>query len=156
MSDEARAVFHKLVKAGAKQAVKQGGKKMDLPDEVSDLLADQLAFTYELLKTGAKLTSGELMVRLIHKEIGIARLATDQRFDCGIALVVLAAALTQTALYTTVTGPISWTWNAVSLLSDCYSVDKACGISEKMMDEVAIPAATWLEQGVIQWLNRGH
>jgi hypothetical protein len=53
MADEDNEIFYKLMKAGAKQAVKKGAAKVDLPDDVSRFLASQLSFTFDMVKKAA-------------------------------------------------------------------------------------------------------
>ncbi|MBL0729842.1 hypothetical protein [Piscinibacter sp. HJYY11] len=158
MSKEDQEIFYKLVKAGAKQSVKHGAAKLDLSDEVAAFLAEQLSFTFDLVKKGASLSAGELTVRLLQKNLSIARIAADKRFDCAIAFTVLGLSLTKAVAYTTFTGPAHFAVTAVELLAECYSVDKSCGISDaayQAAEKVALPAAMWLEQGIVQWMSRG-
>lgn len=158
MSKEDQEIFYKLMKAGAKQSVKHGAGKLDLPDEVATFLASQLSFTFDLLKKGARLSRGDLMALLVQKQLSIAQLATGKRFDCALAFAVLGLSLTKAVAFTTFTGPAHFAVTAVELLAECYSVDKSCGISDaayRAAEKVALPAATWLEQGIVQWISRG-
>jgi len=158
MATEDEEIFYKMVKAGAKQAVKQGSAKAGLPDDVSKFLASQLSFTFDLLKKGSKLTPGYLAVLLAQKGLGIADLALGKRFDCAIAVLLLGTSLTKAVGLTTFTGPAHFAVTSAELLSECYGVDKSCGVSDaisEQVEKVTLPAAMWLEQGVIQWLSRG-
>jgi hypothetical protein len=158
MADEDNEIFYKLMKAGAKQAVKKGAAKVDLPDDVSRFLASQLSFTFDMVKKGSKLTPGYLAVLLAQKGLGIADLALGQRFDCAITVALLGASLTKAIALTTFTGPAHFAITAAELLSECYSVDKTCGISDaayKEVEKVTLPAYMWMEQGIVDWMSRG-
>lgn len=147
-----------IFKSGAKQAVRRGTLIAGLPDDVCKFLAGQLAFTFDLLKKGNKLTPGYLGILLAGKALGVADLALDQRYDCAISVLLLATSLTKSIGFTTFTGPAHLLVNAASLLADCYSVDKSCGVSDvvqKKVQAVTLPAAMWLESGVVEWLSRG-
>ena len=129
---------------------------MELPDDCSKFLANQLAFTYDLIKKGNKLTPGYLGILLANKTFGIADLVLGKRFDCGFAILFLGSSLTKAALFTSFTGPGLALVTAAELLSECYNVDKTCGISEAVsqeIDKATRPAYMWLEQGVMDWLS---
>ena len=81
-----------------KESVKQGGSLMELPDDCSKFLANQLAFTYDLIKKGNKLTPGYLGILLANKTFGIADLVLGKRFDCGFAILFLGSSLTKADL----------------------------------------------------------
>ncbi|TKD46939.1 hypothetical protein [Azotobacter chroococcum] len=154
---EDKELFYKLIKAGAKQAVRQGAAKAELPDELSTLLADQLAFTSDLIKKGKKLTPGYLLVLLIQNNLSLAKVATGKRFDCAISVLLLSISLTKAIALTAFTGPAHFAVTAAELLSECYSMDKTCGISEaayKEVEKVTLPAYIWLEQGIIEWISK--
>lgn len=158
MAIEEEEIFYKLMKSAGKQAVKQGASKAELPDEISKFLASQLSFTFDLLKKGSKLTPGYLAVLLAQKGFSIADLAAGKRFDCGITMVLLGTSLTKAVALTTFTGPVHLAFTAAELLSECYSVDKSCGISDaayKEVEKVTLPAYMWLEQGIVEWMSRG-
>ena len=158
MATEDEELFYKLMKAGAKQAVKQGAAKADLPEDLSRFLASQLSFTFDLVKKGAGLTPGYLAVLLAHRGIGDADLAVGRRFDCRITALLLGASLTKAIALTTFTGPAQLAITAAELLAECYSMDKTCGISDavyKEVERVSLPAYIWLEQGIVEWMSRG-
>ena len=158
METDAEAMSFKLVKAAAKQAVRQGSSELGLPDEASGFLASQLSFTFDLLKKGSAITPAYLGILLAGKGLAIGGLAAGRRYDCAIAVAVLALSLTKTVAFTTIAGPGHLMITAAELLSDCYSVDKTCKVSEVVYNEVesvTLPAAMWLELGVTQWLFRG-
>jgi len=158
MSAEDGEIFYKLLKASAKQGVKQGSSKADLPDDVSKFLANQLSFTFDLVKKGSKITPGYLAVLLAHKGLGIADLALGKRYDCAITVLLLGASLTKAIALTTFTGPVHLAITAAELLSECYSVDKTCGISDaayKEIEKATLPAYMWLEQGIVGWISHG-
>ncbi|HKR36467.1 MAG TPA: hypothetical protein VJT10_16605 [Steroidobacteraceae bacterium] len=151
-------LFYKLIKVSGKQAVKYGSSKTGLPDDVSKFLAGQLSFAFDLIKKGSKITPGYLAVLLAQKGLGIADLAVSQRYDCAITVLLLGTSLTKSIALTTFTGPAHFAVTAAELLAECYSVDKSCGVSDaisQQIDEVTLPAAMWLEQGVMQWISRG-
>lgn len=158
MNPEEREIFYKLVKAGAKQAVRQGAAKTDLPEDLSNFLADQLAFTFDLVKKGGRLTPRYLAALLIHKGLSITDLVLGKRFDCAIAVLILGTALTKSMALTTFTGPAHLIITSAELLSQCYSMDKTCGISDAAIEGIeraSLPAYIWLEQGVVEWMSRG-
>ena len=158
MSAEDAEIAYKLLKASSKQAVKQGSIKAGLPDEVAGMLSSQLAFTFDLVKKGTKLTPGYLAILLAQKNLAIAKLATGARYECAITALLLAASLTTAVAMTGFTGPVHLLITAAELLSECYSVDKSCGISDtvnKQIEEVTLPAYIWMEQGIVQWMSRG-
>jgi hypothetical protein len=158
MATEDEELFYKLMKAGARQAIKQGSAKADLPDDLSKFLASQLAFTFDLVKKGSKLTPGYLAVLLAQKGLSIADLAAGKRLDCAITVLLLGTSLTKAIALTTFTGPAHLAITAIELLSECYSMDKTCGISGadyKEIEKVSLPAYMWLEQGIVEWMARG-
>jgi hypothetical protein len=143
MAIEDEEIFYKLMKATARQAVKQGGAKAERPDDLSQFLASQLEFTFDLLKKGGKLTPGYLTILLINNKLSIAKLATGKRFDCAIGVLLLSTSLAKIIIWTTFSGPAHFAINAVELLSECYGMDKTCGISDavyKEFEKAAMPA----------------
>ena len=130
MATEEEEILFKMFKGGAMQAVKQGSIKAHIPDDISKFMARQLSFTIDLVKKGGNLTPAYLSLLLAQKGLGIANLAMGKRADCGIAVVLLAISLTISAGFTAFTGPMHFTVTAAELLSECYSVDKTCGVSE--------------------------
>ena len=158
MAAEDEEIFYMIFKSGAKQAVQRGALSAGLPDDVSKFLGRQLAFTFDLLKKGSKLTPGTLGILLAGKTLGVADLAFGPRYDCAISVLLLATSLTKSIGFTTFSGPLPLLVNAASLLADCYSVDKSCGISDAVQERVqavTLPAAMWLETGVVEWMSRG-
>lgn len=158
MTIEDEEIFYKLIKASAQQGVKQGAMQVGIPYDLSRFLANQLSFTFDLLKRGYNLTPGYLGILLAKKGLGIINLALGQRSDCAIAVMVLGISLTKSSFFTTFTGLGHFAINAVELLAECYSVDQSCGVSDKVkkqVEKVTLPAAMWLEMGILQWLSRG-
>lgn len=156
MRAEDNEIAYKLVKASAKHAVRQGSIKGGLPDEVAGFLATQLAFTFDLVKKGHKLTPAYLAVLLAQKSLGMASLASAHRYDCAITVLLLGTSLTKAIAMTAFTGPVHLLITAAELLSECYSVDKSCGVSDAVyekIEETALPAYIWMEQGIVQWLS---
>jgi hypothetical protein len=159
MADDQTEVLVAVVKLASKQAVKQGSAKVGIPDDVAKMLADQLSFTISILKTGAKLTPGQLSLLLASKYAGLGSIATAHRYDCAIAVIVLGCSLAKTTLYGSVSGPGSLLVTAADLLAATYSMDQSCGVSEvvkRKVEDVALPAYLWLDQGVTGWLSRGY
>ena len=151
-------VFYKLFKAGSKQAVKSGAQQLELPDHVARFLASQFAFTLDLLKKGRSLNGPYLAVLLAEKNLGIAAVAAGQRYDCAISVLLLSASLLKSVGMTTFTGPAHLAITGLELLSNVYTTDKACGVSDqvaKAVQSTTLPAAAWLERGLTQWLMRG-
>jgi hypothetical protein len=73
-------------------------------------------------------------------------------------VALLGASLTKAIALTTFTGPAHFAITAAELLSECYSVDKTCGISDaayKEVEKVTLPAYMWMEQGIVDWMSRG-
>ncbi len=158
MATEDAELFYKLVKAGATQATKHGAIKSGLPDDMARFLASQLSFTFDLVKKGSNLTPGYLAVLLAQKGLNIAGLAAGAKFDCAITVVLLGTSLTKAIALTAFTGPAHLVITAAELLSECYSVDKACGISDaafKQVEKVSLPAYIWLDRGIVEWMSRG-
>ncbi|MCK6395777.1 hypothetical protein, partial [Zoogloea sp.] len=121
-------------------------------------LASQLSFTFDLVKKGNKITPGYLAVLLAQKGLSIADLAAGNRFDCAITALLLGTSLTKAIALTTFTGPAHLAITAAELLSECYRMDKTCGISDtayKEVEKVSLPAYMWLEQGIVEWMSRG-
>lgn len=158
MSAEDSSIFHKLTKAAAKQAVRQGAAKADISEDMSKFLASQLAFTYDLVKKGAKVTPRHLAALLFDKGLGIADLVLGRRFDCAIAALILGSSLVKSFALTTFEGPAVFVIDAAQLLAECYSMDKTCGISDAVSEEIqkaSLPAYIWMERGVVEWMSRG-
>src|SRR5690349_9386294 len=105
MASDEKEILFAVVKQASKQAVKQGSAKAGIPDDVAKIVADQLSFTIGVIKSGVKLTPGQLSLMLASKYAGLASVGTAHRYDCAIAVIVLGCSLGKTALYTTVEGP---------------------------------------------------
>ena len=158
MATEDEEVFYKLMKNAAKEAVKRGSAKAGLPDELSKFLASQLAFTFDLVKKGSKITPVYLGILLLQKTLSIVNLAAGKRFDCAITVLLLGTSLTKAVGLTTFTGPTHFAITAAELLSEYYSMDKTCGISQaayQEIEKVSLPAYIWLEQGMVELILRG-
>jgi hypothetical protein len=158
MPDETRDVFFELLKSSSKYAVKKGVTKLEIPDSVASGLADQLSVTFDLVKKGGNITPGYLGIMLATKGVGIAKIAGGKKFECGTAVVTLGIAVTKAACFTTWSGPAYALVKAISILSDLYSVDKACGVTDAVAEkvhEVVDPAYIWLERGIWEWMSRG-
>ena len=143
MATEDEEIFYKIIKAGVKKAVQQGSTKGGLPDDVSKFLASQLSFTFDLLKKGNKLTPGYLAVLLGERGLSLVDIVVGKRYDCIITMLLLGMSLTKVIALTSFTGPAHLAITAVGLLSDCYSVDNTCGISDavyKEVDKASLPA----------------
>jgi hypothetical protein len=161
MSSETSKVIEKLVKTAAKHAVKLGLLKTELPAHVVSGLADQLAVAYDLIReSGASgtLKPAKLAQILAQKGIGIGKMGSaSRRWQCGIAIAVLSVSLWKAtgalieALGTEGLLTPVFLVEASFALSDAYSMDKVCGISEGIMEEiedVVDPVYMWLENGI--------
>jgi hypothetical protein len=158
MSAEDAAIFYELIKSSSKQVVKNGGAKMGLPANVASGIADQISCAFDLVKKGATITPANLALVLFNKGLGIAKIAAGKEYACGIAILTLSTAVINAAFFTTFSGPGYAVVKAISLVSDCYAMDKSCGISDavvKKIDDVVDPAYMWLDTGIVQWISHG-
>ena len=158
MPTQQEEVYFKVFKAAGMQAVKRGMSKGQLPDDVALFLGRQLSVAVDMVKGAPNLTLGKASVLLLQKQLAIANLALGKRADCAIAVLLFSTSLVKAGCFTTLTGGGHAVFVAVELLSELYSVDKTCGISEAVaqkVEETTVPAAMWLDQGVREMLSRG-
>ena len=155
-NDDQKFVFHKLIKTASKSAVKQGLLKAELPGEVADFLAEQLSFTYDLLKKGHKIDGKTLSVLLAQKALSGTRLALSGKHECAIAFLFLTVSFAKAVSATTM-GPVGLSVTAFELVKDTYTMGNTCSAPvQQKITEVAAPAYGWLESGIMQALSRGH
>lgn len=156
MTADDREMTRILVKAAAEQGVRQGALAMNLPEEVARVLANQLSFTMELLEQGKNLTPRYLAVLLAEKSLATAGLVLPHRYECHLTICLVFASLTKSFPLLLAGGPGALVFQAAGLLVDVWSIDKACGVSDRVVKHVEAtvqPFAVWLDQGVMEWLR---
>jgi len=156
-TDDKNFIFHKVIKTVSQQAVKQGALRAELPSEVANYLAEQLAFTYDLVKKGHRIDAKTLTVLLAQKTLSVSRLAVHNQYNCTIALLLLTASVTKAGLSGATLGPVGLSFTAFDLVSQVYSTGNTCSepVQQKIV-EIATPAYGWLESGIMQALSQGH
>lgn len=162
-ADVGKDVFIKIVKKASKEGVKAGLIKVEIQDHVASGLADQYAFTYEMISKGKKLTPEKLAIALAEKGIGIAKMgSSDQQVQCGLAVAVVgigffkafraaAAAVASEGAMT----PLL-VCETAELIEKIYQMDKKCGVSQAVKNEVVkqvTPAYMWVENGITEWIG---
>lgn len=157
MSNDQTFVFHKIIKTASKQAVKQGALKAELPNDVAVFLADQISFTYDLLKKGYKIDGKTLGVLLAQKALSGTRLAIGGQYECTVALLFLSTSFVKAGLSAVTMGPVGLSITAVELVTETYSTGNACSAPiQRKITEVAAPAYGWLENEIMKALSRGR
>jgi hypothetical protein len=164
-SEEEKKFCEKIVKKAAKEAVKYGLIKAELPSYVASGIADQLAVAYDLVKASSDATQSsgsispeKLTIALLQKGLGMAKIASGNRgWQCGVAVAVLSVGLYKAGGSLVADGvsegvltPL-FLAEAGSALADAYAMDEKCGISDAVqskVNEVVLPIYMWFENGV--------
>ncbi len=132
------------------------GASVYLPNHIASGVADQIFFAVEVIKSGANITPAKLSVLLASKGLGVFKLASEGGFDCGIKIATVLLGIAKFAV-SPVGTPAAVMATAVSLLYDCYSADKSCGISAAVQAEInrrMLPIAVFLDNGVREVMSR--
>jgi hypothetical protein len=158
-----KELFLKIIKKASKEGVKQGLIKGEIQGHVAEGLADQYAFTYELLSKGNKITPEKLAVALFEKGIGIAKISGGgSNYQCGISVALVGIGFFKAFRSATAAAASGGTltplllWEVADLMDRVYKMDTKCGISEAVQKEAmerATPAYMWFEQGIIKWIG---
>jgi hypothetical protein len=158
-----KELFLKIIKKASKEGVRQGLIKGEIQVHVVEGLADQYAFTYELLLKGNKIMPEKLAVALFEKGIGIAKIGGGgSEYQCGISVALVSIgffkALRSAAAAAASGGTLTplLLWEVADLMDRVYKMDNICGISEAVQKEVVnrtTPAYMWFEQGIIKWIG---
>jgi hypothetical protein len=160
-----REVWLALIKKASQKGVEHGLVRSEIQEHVASGLADQYAFTFELISSGTKVTPEKLAVLLAEKGLGIAKLASgDGRYQCGITVMlfgigffksfraaVAAAATEGLATYLLIC-------EVSELVQTMYELDAKCGVSataRKEAEKRLLPAYTWVENGIFKWISSG-